>query len=236
MAWRSKRPPASRCSKGACGSARPPASSPSGPCRLTETTRRIGLEVLEIVDRGVEHAVLAPYPKAGACEWCDFRAVCGAGEERRTGRKVGRPLPGPRRAARQVVTTLRRRAGRCRRPRSHPDRPGALLRRRGGGGDGQDHGAGRADHQRARLRARRRHHRQDRRGDLHREGRRRTEAAPARGARGRASARDRREARAARAGAPVPRRGACQHRSTASAPTCCASGRSRRGSIRSSRS
>ena len=32
---------------------------------LTETTRRIGLEVLEIVDRGVEHAVLAPYPKAG---------------------------------------------------------------------------------------------------------------------------------------------------------------------------
>ena len=60
---------------------------------LTETTRRIGLEVLEIVDRAVEHAVLAPYPRAGACEWCDFRVVCGAGEERRTGRKVEGRFP-----------------------------------------------------------------------------------------------------------------------------------------------
>ena len=60
---------------------------------LTETTRRIGLEVLEIVDRAVEHAALAPYPKAGACEWCDFKVVCGAGEERRTGRKVAGRFP-----------------------------------------------------------------------------------------------------------------------------------------------
>ena len=60
---------------------------------LTETTRRIGLEVLEIVDRGVEHAALAPYPKAGACEWCDFTVVCGTGEERRTGRKIGGRFP-----------------------------------------------------------------------------------------------------------------------------------------------
>jgi len=60
---------------------------------LTGTTRRIGLEVLEIVDRGVEHAVLAPYPKEGACEWCDFRVVCGAGEERRTERKVEGRFP-----------------------------------------------------------------------------------------------------------------------------------------------
>ncbi len=60
---------------------------------LTETTRRIGLEVLEIVDRGVEHAVLAPYPKHGACEWCDFKVVCGAGEERRTARKADGRFP-----------------------------------------------------------------------------------------------------------------------------------------------
>ena len=60
---------------------------------LTETTRRIGLEVLEIVDRGVEHAALAPYPRAGACEWCDFKAVCGTGEERRTGRKLEGRFP-----------------------------------------------------------------------------------------------------------------------------------------------
>ena len=67
---------------------------------ITETTRRIGLEVLEIVDRGIEHGVLAPYPKAGACEWCDFTAVCGADEERRTGPKARRPLSRSRRAAR----------------------------------------------------------------------------------------------------------------------------------------
>lgn len=60
---------------------------------LTETTRRVGLEVLEIVDRGVEHAVLAPYPRAGACEWCDFTAVCGTSEEHRTGRKVPGRFP-----------------------------------------------------------------------------------------------------------------------------------------------
>jgi RecB family exonuclease len=60
---------------------------------LTDTTRRIGLEVLEIVDRAVEHAALAPYPKAGACEWCDFKVVCGAGEERRTGRKIAGRFP-----------------------------------------------------------------------------------------------------------------------------------------------
>jgi ATP-dependent helicase/nuclease subunit B len=50
---------------------------------LTETTRRIGLEVLEIIDRGVEHGTLAPYPREGACAWCDFRPVCGPNEERR---------------------------------------------------------------------------------------------------------------------------------------------------------
>ncbi len=37
--------------------------------------------------------VLAPYPKEGACEWCDFRVVCGSGEERRTGRKIGGRFP-----------------------------------------------------------------------------------------------------------------------------------------------
>ena len=63
------------------------------PVPLTETTRRIGLEVLEIVDRGIEHAALAPYPKKGACEWCDFTVVCGAGEEKRTGRKVAGRFP-----------------------------------------------------------------------------------------------------------------------------------------------
>jgi ATP-dependent helicase/nuclease subunit B len=60
---------------------------------ITDTTRRAGLEVLEIVDRGIEHGVLAPYPKAGACQWCDFRAVCGANEERRTRAKPAGRFP-----------------------------------------------------------------------------------------------------------------------------------------------
>jgi RecB family exonuclease len=55
---------------------------------ITDTTRRAGLEVLEVIDRGVEHGTLAAFPRAGACQWCDFRAVCGPHEERRTGRKA----------------------------------------------------------------------------------------------------------------------------------------------------
>jgi ATP-dependent helicase/nuclease subunit B len=54
---------------------------------LTDTTRRLGLEVLEIIDRGVEQGLLAAYPRKGACEWCDFRSVCGPDEEWRTSRK-----------------------------------------------------------------------------------------------------------------------------------------------------
>lgn len=55
---------------------------------LTDTTRRAGLEVLEIIDRAIEHGLLAAYPKKGACDWCDFQAVCGRHEEARTGRKA----------------------------------------------------------------------------------------------------------------------------------------------------
>ena len=55
---------------------------------LTETTRRVGRQVLEIVDRAVEQAQLSPCPKTGACRWCEFTAVCGMREEQRTGRKT----------------------------------------------------------------------------------------------------------------------------------------------------
>jgi RecB family exonuclease len=58
------------------------------PVPLTDTTRRAGLEVLEVIDRGIEQGTLAAFPKAGACEWCDFRSVCGPHEERRTSRKA----------------------------------------------------------------------------------------------------------------------------------------------------
>ncbi len=58
---------------------------------LDEHIRRRGLEVLEIVDRAIEHGMLAAKPGlvAGhpACDYCDFRAVCGPDEPRRTRRK-----------------------------------------------------------------------------------------------------------------------------------------------------
>ncbi len=54
---------------------------------LDDTSRRRALEVLEVVDRAIEHGTLAARPAEGACRWCDFLAVCGADEERRTGRK-----------------------------------------------------------------------------------------------------------------------------------------------------
>jgi len=44
-------------------------------------------QVLEIVDRAVEHGALPPAPRARACDWCDFRPVCGPHEEIRARRK-----------------------------------------------------------------------------------------------------------------------------------------------------
>ena len=65
------------------------------PIRLDEHIRRRGLEVLEIVDRAVEHGTLAAKPglQAGhnACDYCDFRPVCGPDEPTRTKRKPAVP-------------------------------------------------------------------------------------------------------------------------------------------------
>jgi CRISPR/Cas system-associated exonuclease Cas4 (RecB family) len=57
------------------------------PIPIDDQARRLAAEALEIVDRGVEHAVLLPAPSRGACAWCDFRTVCGPDEERRLARK-----------------------------------------------------------------------------------------------------------------------------------------------------
>jgi hypothetical protein len=56
---------------------------------LDETSRRRALEVLEVIDRAIDNGALAARPADGACNRCDFRAVCGADEERRTRRKPG---------------------------------------------------------------------------------------------------------------------------------------------------
>ncbi|MGH9220045.1 MAG: PD-(D/E)XK nuclease family protein, partial [Vicinamibacterales bacterium] len=53
---------------------------------LGETPKR-GLEVLEIIDRAVEHGTLAARPARDVCQWCDFQVVCGREEQRRTRRK-----------------------------------------------------------------------------------------------------------------------------------------------------
>jgi hypothetical protein len=54
---------------------------------LLEQARATAIQVLEIVDRGIEHGLLAARPDTDACRFCDFLAVCGPDEERRTRRK-----------------------------------------------------------------------------------------------------------------------------------------------------
>jgi ATP-dependent helicase/DNAse subunit B len=56
------------------------------PLVLGNSAKR-GLEVLEIVDRSIEHGLLAARPDRDACAYCDFQVVCGRDEERRTRRK-----------------------------------------------------------------------------------------------------------------------------------------------------
>jgi CRISPR/Cas system-associated exonuclease Cas4 (RecB family) len=53
---------------------------------LTPPARRLGVEVLEIIDRAIESGFLAPAPAEKACTWCDFRPVCGPTAERRISR------------------------------------------------------------------------------------------------------------------------------------------------------
>lgn len=57
------------------------------PVRLTADAKRAGLEALEIIDRAIERGILPAAPRDGACDWCDFRPVCGPNEAVRTGRK-----------------------------------------------------------------------------------------------------------------------------------------------------
>ena len=48
--------------------------------------------MLEIIDRAIEAGSLLPAPRKGACDWCDFKAVCGPWEEIRSRRKDALPL------------------------------------------------------------------------------------------------------------------------------------------------
>lgn len=58
---------------------------------LTDAARGAALEVLQVIDRAIERGFLAAAPAADACEWCDFRPVCGPGVHRRVRRKPPDP-------------------------------------------------------------------------------------------------------------------------------------------------
>jgi hypothetical protein len=54
---------------------------------INERTRRMGIEVLEIIDHAVETGMLPPAPNEHVCNWCDFLTVCGPEQARRAARK-----------------------------------------------------------------------------------------------------------------------------------------------------
>ena len=59
---------------------------------LEAQSRRLGVEVLEIIDRAIETGFLAAAPKEHACTWCDYRPVCGPTAERRVRHKPHEPM------------------------------------------------------------------------------------------------------------------------------------------------
>ena len=54
---------------------------------LNKLSREIGGQVVDIVGRGLSEGFLPALPEKGACNWCDYRMVCGPAEEMRTARK-----------------------------------------------------------------------------------------------------------------------------------------------------
>ena len=54
---------------------------------INEKARRLGIEVMEMIDRAIEHGMLPPAPAERACRYCDFLTVCGPDQERRAARK-----------------------------------------------------------------------------------------------------------------------------------------------------
>jgi len=58
------------------------------PIAMDDYNRSQGLQVLTIIDRSIEEGFLVAAPAERACTWCDFRPVCGPGEEERVSRKA----------------------------------------------------------------------------------------------------------------------------------------------------
>ncbi|MBM3777406.1 MAG: PD-(D/E)XK nuclease family protein, partial [Acidimicrobiia bacterium] len=59
---------------------------------MTDTARRAGLEVLDIIDRAIAEGAFPAAPRERECDWCDFRPVCGPHAVLRAARK---PSPSP---------------------------------------------------------------------------------------------------------------------------------------------
>jgi hypothetical protein len=59
---------------------------------MNEQTRRMGIEVLEIIDRAIELGMLPPAPHDRACSMCDFLCVCGPERERAAKKKAPHQL------------------------------------------------------------------------------------------------------------------------------------------------
>jgi RecB family exonuclease len=57
------------------------------PIQFGDMTRKRLEMVLGIVDKAIEEGFLPPVPAAGACDFCDYRLLCGPYEERRAARK-----------------------------------------------------------------------------------------------------------------------------------------------------
>lgn len=55
-------------------------------------TKRLGIEALETIDRSIEQGLLPPAPLDYACQFCDFRPVCGPNEVERVAKKKSPPL------------------------------------------------------------------------------------------------------------------------------------------------
>jgi ATP-dependent helicase/DNAse subunit B len=54
---------------------------------ISDTSRRVGIVAMEIIDRAIDLGMLPPAPAERACRFCDFLTVCGPEQERRAGRK-----------------------------------------------------------------------------------------------------------------------------------------------------
>lgn len=58
---------------------------------LDRERRELGAEVLNTIDKAVRDGFLPAAPRDRACEWCDFKSVCGPYEELRYSRKRAEP-------------------------------------------------------------------------------------------------------------------------------------------------